>query len=103
MNVAQMDRTDFFSVVARLFYRVVDRTVSRSPTDEQGVAFLLAINFRQRKFLSEFARFFATLCRHHHVQFWTARGVTHLIGFESRQKRIFAVENPRARGNMLRN
>ena len=103
MNVAQMNRTDFFSMIARLFHRVVDRAISRSPADQENVAFFVAINFRQRNFLGEFAQFIATLRRHHHVQFRTARGVTHLVVFESGQKRIFAVENPRARGNMLSN
>src|SRR5436190_10903433 len=103
MNLAQMNRTDFFSVIARLFRRVVDRAVSRSPADQENVAFFVAINFRHRNFLSECAQLIATLRRHHHVQFWTARGVTHFVVLEARQKRIFTVENPRARRDMLRN
>src|SRR2546422_3301410 len=103
MNMAQMDRSDFFSMIARLLRRVVDRTVSRSPADQENVAFFVAINFRHRNFLSEFAQFIAALRRHHHVQFRTARGVTHFVVLEARQKRIFAVQNPRAGGDMLRN
>src|ERR1700720_3494365 len=93
MNVAQMNRTYFFSVIARLFHRVVDRAISRSPADQENVAFFVAINFRNRNFLSEFAQLIATLRRHHHVQFRTARGMTHFVVLEARQKRIFAVEN----------
>src|SRR6476646_9658225 len=98
-----MNRTDSFSMIARLFHRVVDRAVSRSPADKENVPFFVAINLRHRNFLSEFAQFIATLRRHHHMQFWTARRMTHFIVLESRQKRIFSVENPRARRNMLSN
>src|SRR5947207_15337843 len=103
MNVAQMNRTSFLSVIARLFNSVVDRAISRSPADQENVALLVAINFRHRNFLGEFAQLIAALRRHHHVQFRTARGVTHFVVLETRQKRIFAVENPRAGRDMLRN
>src|SRR4051794_25434263 len=103
MNVAQMNIPDFFAMISREFYRVVDRTVSRSPADQKNIALVVAINFRHWNFLSEFAQFITTLRRHNHVQFRTPRGVTHFIVLESRQKRIFAVQNPRARRNMLSN
>src|SRR5260370_39621037 len=53
MNVAQMYGADFFAVLAPHLHRIVDRTVSRSPTDEKGIAFLVAVNFRHWNFLGE--------------------------------------------------
>src|SRR6202023_2964721 len=55
MNVAQMDRADLFAVLARHFHRIVDRSVSRTPTDEESVAFLVAVNFWHRNFFGELA------------------------------------------------
>src|SRR5207237_5059914 len=53
MNVAQMYGPDFFAVLAPHFYGVVDRSVSRSPADEQRVAFLVTIDFRHWNFFGE--------------------------------------------------
>ena len=80
----------------------MDRTVSRSPANEERVAFLIAINFRHRNFFGEFAQFIATLRRHRHVQFRAAGGVPHLVVLESADKRIFSVENARAGRDVLR-
>src|SRR6266576_6203460 len=101
MKMTQMNRSDFFPVLTRLFHRVVDRAVSRAPANEQRVSFLVYVNFRYRNFLSESAQLIAALCRHHHVQLRTAGGMTHFIVLESRQKRVFAVENPGAGRDML--
>src|SRR5437868_14962274 len=103
MNVAQMNRPDFFAMISCEFHRIVDRPVSRSPADQKNVALAVATNFRHWNFLSEFAQFITTLRRHNHVQFRTPRGVTHFIVLESRQKRIFAVQNTSARRNMMSN
>src|SRR6266550_7565915 len=89
-------------MLAPHFYRIMDRTVSRSPADEQRVAFLIAINFRHRNFFGEFAQFVATLRRHGHVQFRAARGMPHLVVFESADERIFSVKDARARRDVLR-
>src|SRR5438270_822653 len=55
--------------------------VARNFSGGKGAAFENA----DQNFFNEFAQLIATLRRHHHVQFWTARGVTHLVVFEPRQ------------------
>src|SRR5204863_1542749 len=59
MNVAQMYGPDFFTMLSPHFYGVVDRTVSRSPANEEGVAFLVAVKFRHRNFFGELPQFIA--------------------------------------------
>src|SRR5947208_12461846 len=60
------------------------------------------MNFRPRNFFGEFAQFVATLRRHGHVQFRAARGMPHLVVFESADERIFSVKDARARRDVLR-
>src|SRR5438046_9376699 len=102
MNVAQMYGPDVFAMLAPHFYRVVDRTVSRSPTDKQGVAFLVAVNFRHRNFFGEFPQFIAAFRSHRHVQLRAAGGMAHLVVFESADERIFPVKDARAGRDVLR-
>src|SRR5947208_6911651 len=93
---------DFFTMLAPHFYGVVDRTVSRSPANEEGVAFLVAVNFRHRNFFGELPQFIAAFRRHCHVQFRTAGRVTHLVVLESTDERIFSVAHDRAGRDVLR-
>ena len=102
MNVAQMDRADFFAVLAPHFHRVVDRAVSRTPTDEERVALLVAVNFRHRNFFGELAQFVAAFGGHGHVQLRAAGRMPHLIVLESGQERIFSIENASAGRDVLR-
>src|SRR5947207_4019456 len=96
-----MDRGNFLAVLARHFHRIVDRAVSRTPADEEGVALFVAVNFRDRNFLGELAQLVPPLRSHGHVQLRTASRMSHLVVLESGQKWIFSVEDAGSRRNML--
>src|SRR3954467_4279308 len=96
MKMTEMNRGDFLPCSAGAFHSVVDRTVSRAPADKQRVAFLVAVNFRHRKFFSELAEFVPALGGHGHVQLRAASRVSHLVVLEAGHEWIFAVADGRA-------
>src|SRR5262249_13191942 len=101
MEMAQMQRADLFSLLARHRNSVVDWSASGTPSDHQGVALLIAVNFRHRNFFGVLWQFVTALCRHGHMQLGAASRMTHFVVLESRQERVFSVEDARARWNVL--
>src|SRR5205807_9365498 len=79
MEMAEMNGANPVAVLARQLHGVVDRAISGAPADKKGVAFLVAINFRDLNFVGEFAEFVPALCGHRHVQLRAAGRVPRLV------------------------
>src|SRR5437588_5381926 len=85
VEMAEMNGANLVAVLARQLHGVVDRAVGGTPADKKGVAFLVAINFRDLNFVGEFAEFVPALGGHGHVKLRAARRVARLVVLEAGQ------------------
>src|SRR5262249_13391340 len=100
-DMPDLDSRNAIAGGACAVHSLADRSLCRTPADEEEVPFGWAIDLRSRETLCQRLKFLSATGHHWHVKLWRAGRMAHFIVLEAGGNWIFAAHDACARSDVM--